>query len=109
MDGLDEIADVSPSVLDGAPLSVAHPMFDLGEGLLDRIEVGGVWRQVPEPCAGCSDHLSDRLRLVTAEIVENDDIAWVQRWQEQVLDVSAEAFSVDWSIEDTRCCEPVVA
>lgn len=30
---------MSPGVLDGALLSGAHLMFDLGEGLLDRIEV----------------------------------------------------------------------
>jgi hypothetical protein len=35
---------VSPSVLASALLCGAHLVFDLGEGLLDRIEVGGVGR-----------------------------------------------------------------
>ena len=100
---------MAPSVFDGAALSVAHPVFDLGEGLLDRIEVRGIWRQVPEPGASGADHLPDRLRLVAAEIVENNDIAWVQSWQEKVLDIGSEAFSIDRPIEDARCCEPIVA
>ena len=41
--GLDcgnETTDVSPRVVDGALLGEAHPVLDLGEGLLDRVEVG---------------------------------------------------------------------
>lgn len=41
--GLDcgnEATDVSPRVVDGALLGEAHPVLDLGEGLLDRVEVG---------------------------------------------------------------------
>lgn len=66
---------MAPSVLDGALLSLPHPVFDLGEGLFDRVEVGRVWRQVPEPGASSLDHLSDSSRLVASEIVENDDVA----------------------------------
>lgn len=29
----------------------SNPVFDLGEGLLDRIEVGRIGRQIPESCA----------------------------------------------------------
>jgi hypothetical protein len=39
-DGREETPDVSPSVLDGAVLCGAHSVFDFGESLLDRIEVG---------------------------------------------------------------------
>ncbi|MGE3992799.1 transposase domain-containing protein, partial [Pseudorhodoplanes sp.] len=35
----DEASDMAPGIVDGALLSGAHPMFDLGEGLLDRIEI----------------------------------------------------------------------
>jgi hypothetical protein len=37
LDGCDEVAEVSPSIFEGALLRDAHPMLDLGEGLLDRI------------------------------------------------------------------------
>jgi hypothetical protein len=44
LDGSDEVIDVSPFVLARSPLGVSHPALDLGEGLLDRIEVRRVWR-----------------------------------------------------------------
>ncbi|RWI99670.1 MAG: hypothetical protein EOQ95_23285 [Mesorhizobium sp.] len=43
LDGCDEVADVEPNILDGTLLNLVHPMFDLGEGLLDGI--GRVWRR----------------------------------------------------------------
>ena len=106
---MDEVADVAPSVFDGALLSLPHPVFDLGEGLFDRVEVGRVWRQVPEPGASSLDHLPDSFRLVASEIVENDDVAFAQGWQEKVLYISAEAFTVDRAVEDAGCRELVMA
>ena len=100
---------MAPSVLDGALLSLPHPVLDLGEGLFDWVEVGRVWRQVPEPGASSLDHLPDSFRLVASEIVENDDVAFAQGWQEKVLHISAEAFAVDRAVEDAGCRELVMA
>ena len=66
---------MAANVVDGALLGGAHPVLDLGEGLLDRIEVGRVWRQIPEPCAGRFDEAAQGGRLVTTEIVHDDDVA----------------------------------
>ena len=43
---------MAPCVLDCSLLGVPHPVLDLGEGLLDRIEVWGIGRQVPKPGTG---------------------------------------------------------
>ncbi len=40
LDCCDEVTEVSPGIFEGALLGDAHPVLDLGEGLLDRIEVG---------------------------------------------------------------------
>ena len=56
-------------------LGIAHLVLDLGEGLLDRVEVRRIGRQEPQPGAGASNRLSDRLGLVAGEIVEDDDVA----------------------------------
>ena len=93
---------MSPSVIDGSLLGGSHPVFDLGEGLLDRVEVGRVWRQIPEPGACGADHLPDSRRLVGAEIVHDDDVAGLEHRHELLLDIGAEAVAVDRSIEDTR-------
>ena len=98
---------MAADVVDGALLGRAHPMLDLGEGLFDRIEVGRVWRQIPEPCAGSFNEGAQRSRLVTAEVVHNDDVAWLKLRDENLLNIGAEAFSVDWTIEQARCGEAV--
>ena len=96
-------------VVDGALLGGAHPVLDLGEGLLDRIEVGRVWRQIPEPCAGGFDQGAEGGRFVAAEIIHDDDIAGQQLWDENLLDIGAEAFAIDRPVEQTRCGEAIAA
>lgn len=100
---------MTPGVLDGTFLSLAHPVFDFGEGLLDRIKVRRVGRQVPKPGTGGLDHLPDGGRLMTSQIVHDDDIAGLKDSDELLLDISAEALAVDRSVEDTRCREPIPA
>ena len=59
---------MATDVVDGALLCGAHPVLDLGEGLLDRIEIGRIRRQIPEPGAGGLDDAAERGRLVAAEV-----------------------------------------
>jgi Integrase core domain len=54
---------------------LSQQSFELGEDLLDRIEVGRVFGQEHDARADGSDGLSHRLSLVGAEIVEDDDVA----------------------------------
>jgi len=98
-----------PRVLDGTLLGGAHPVFDLGEGLLDGIEVGGVWRQVPEPGAGGLDEATQNGGFVAAEIVHDDDVAGSEHWDELLFDIGTEALAIDWAIEDAWGCEAVAA
>ena len=86
-------------VVDGAFLGDAHAVLYLGEGLLDRIEVWRVWRQIPESGASGLDQTAERGRFVTAEIIHNDDVARLQRWQQELLDIGAEALCVDRPVE----------
>lgn len=78
----------------------AEKRFELREGLFDRIEVGTVGRQEPEPRA---DALDRRLHLrlsVHGQIVEDDDIPGVQRRREDLLDVGEKRGIVDRAVED---------
>jgi hypothetical protein len=59
---------VAPGVLDGSLLSLAHPVLDFGEGLLDRIEIGRIFREEPQSGAGRPDGIADGLGPVRAEI-----------------------------------------
>ena len=51
-------------------------MFELGEDLLDRVEIGAIGREKEESCASGPDRGANGLALVAAEIVENDNVAW---------------------------------
>ena len=100
---------MAADVVDGALLGGAHPVLDLGEGLFDRIEVGGIWRQIPEPCAGDFDQAAQGSRLVAAKIVHDDDVARLKLRDENLLNIGAEAFAVDWAVEQARGGETVTA
>ena len=91
-----------PGVLDRSFLRVSHPVLDLREGLLDRIEVRGVWREIPEASTGCPDHLSDDVGFVRTEIIHDDDIAGLEHRHELLLDISTEAWPIDRPVEDAR-------
>ena len=96
-----------PGVLDGALLGVAHPVLDLGEGLLDRIEVRRVRRQEPQPRPGLADRSADGLALVAAEVVEDDEVAGPERRHQVLLDLGLEGALVDRPVEHARCAQPV--
>ncbi len=87
-------------VVDAALLCHAHPVFDLGEGLFDGIQVGRIRRQKPKPCSCISDHPANGLALMAAKIVENDDVTFPERRDELLLDISAETQAVDRPVED---------
>jgi hypothetical protein len=100
---------MAANVVDGALLGGAHPVLDLGEGLFDRIEVGRVWRQIPEPCAGRFDQASQGSRFMAAEIVHDDDVARLKLRNENLLNIGAEAFTVDRTVKQARRGEAVAA
>ena len=95
--------------VDGSVLGGAHPVLDLGEGLFDWVEVGGVWRQIPEPCAGGFDQTAQCSRLVAAKIVHDDDVARLKLRNENLLNICAEAFAFDRAVEQAGCGEAVAA
>lgn len=96
---------MAPSILDSASLGEAHPVFDLGEGLLDGVQVWGVWRQEPEACAGGFDGISDGFGLVAAKVVHDDNIAGPENAKQLLIDIGAKALAVDRTVEDTWCGE----
>lgn len=100
---------MSPSVLDGTFLCVSHPMFDLGEGLLDRVEVRGIGRKEPETSTSLTDDLPDGIRLVRAEIVHDDDISRLEGWHQLLLDIGTEALPVDRPVKHARGGQTVTA
>ena len=89
-------------------LRFAQHRFELGEELLDRIEIRRVLGQEQEMGAGLADSRSDRLSFVRSQIVGDDDVVWLERGDERLLDIGAEYLAVDGAIEQAGRLDPVV-
>ncbi len=74
--------------------------LQLGEGHLDRVQVGRVFRQVEEPGASFSEGVFGTLAVVDAEIVEDYDVARRECRGELGLDVDFERRPVHGAFDD---------
>jgi hypothetical protein len=106
---VEDVADGVADAVSGSLLGGALMVLELGEELLDRVEIGGVFGQEEEPCAGRPDHLSDGASLVGAQIVHDDDVAGFQTGNEDLFDIDQEALGVDRTVEQPRRLDPVMA
>jgi hypothetical protein len=101
-------ADALPGCFDSSFGCFSKQRFQLGEHLLDGIEIWTIWRQEEKLGAGRTDGLAHGVALVTAEIVHDDDVAGLERRHQELLDIGFEAFAIDRSIKDARRVDPVV-
>ena len=100
---------MTPCILYSSLLCLPHPVLDLGESLLDGIEVGRIGRQEPEPGSCLPDEAPDEWRFVAAEIVHDDDVSRLQRRNELLFDIGLEASAIDRPVEDTGRNKSVAA
>jgi len=108
-EALEELSDASPRILDGAFLSFAQESLQLGEDLLDRIEVGGIGRQEEELGASGAYGGADGPAFVAAQIVHDDDVTWLEGRDQELADVGQEACAVDRTVEDAGSGDAVVS
>ena len=100
---------MSPGFLDGSALSHAHPVLDLGEGLLDGVEIGGIGRQVPEPGAPGTDGAADLDGFVAAQIVHHHDVAGPDGVEQLLVYPGPEALAINRAVEDAGRDDPIMA
>ena len=106
---IQEFADCAPSGFDRPGLGGADAVLELGEELLDRIEVGAVGGQKDQMRPGLADLATYPDLLVAAEIVENHHVAWPQAWNQKALDIQAEECAVDGPVDHPGRLDPVMA
>ena len=94
------MADGAAEGVGGSGGGVSEPVVELGEELLDGVQVGGVFGQEEELGAGLPDGAAHGSAAVRAEIVHDDDVAWAKGRHEDVLDIETEGLAVDRSVEE---------
>ena len=73
--------------------------FEFGEGLLDRIEIGRVRRQVKQVGADRLYGLPNTSDFVTGQVVHDDDIAGLEAGGENLLGIGLEGDTVHRPVE----------
>ncbi len=99
-------ADRVPEFLHGAPTRGTEQRFQLGEPQFDRIQVGTIGRQVPELRARRLDPLADALDLMRGQIIHHDDVAGLERGDEDLIEVREKRLPVHRPIEQSRRGQP---
>src|ERR1022692_3119956 len=98
-EGLKRLGD---SVADGgvaSGLGFAQGGFELCEDHFDGIEVRRVRRQEEQMSSGSADRRAGGFCLVATQIVDNDDVAGLERRHKRALDIAAELDAVDGPVE----------
>ena len=97
---LEQGTDAPPCGFDGSLVGLSEQCLELGEGLFDRIEVWTIGRQEEQLCADSANGAAHGFSLVATEIVDDDDIAGSELWNECLFDIGQEAFAIDRSVND---------
>jgi DDE family transposase len=106
---IEGLANGLPEGFASALCRLAQRRLELGESLLDWVEVGAVGRQIDELCALRLDRRADPDHVVAAQIVEQEDVVRPQGRRQHLLDVGAKALAIDGAIKDARRGDPAAA
>ena len=87
---------------EGAWIVFAHQLFELGIGLLDRIEVWRVAGQGQQMTASGFDRRFGVGALMDGEVVEDHRLTGAQRWHEELIDERIEDRSIERAIVGKR-------
>src|SRR3954470_20664989 len=99
---IEQGADRFPESILSSCRRLPEQSLELGEELLDWIEIRGLGRQVKHTGPGRPDRLFDPGDLVKGEIVHRDHVARLQRRCQHLLDVGAEHRTGHRPIEHKR-------
>ena len=105
---MEEGSDPPPRRLNGALGGLAEERFELGEDLLNRVEIRRIRRQEAQRSAHSLNGPPHSRALVAAEIVQDDEVASREGREQAVFHIGQEAGTVDRAIEDTGSSKAVV-
>ncbi len=102
---VEQISNPVPEGINGTLGGLAQQCLELGEELLDWVEVGRIGRQVEQHSTRGFDGVADACDLVSPEIVEDDDVARPQGGRQDLLDIGEERIAVHRAVDDAGCGE----
>jgi len=76
--------------------------------LLDRIEVGAVWREIEQHCAAGFDSLADASNFMNSDIIHDDNVASLEGWSKDLLDISQKGWAIHRSIQQEGRSDAIV-
>src|SRR3954469_3800156 len=103
---IEQGADRFPESILSSCRRLPEQSLELGEELLDRVEIRGIGREVKHAGPRRPDRLLDPGDLVNSQVVHRDHVARLQRRREHLLDVGAERRPRHGPIEHKRCDDP---
>lgn len=93
-----------PEAVDGALCGLAQICFQLCEGLLDRVEIGAVGRQEPEPGTDAFDGGAHGGCIVARQVVHDDHVAADWLGHKDASEVGEQCVGINRSIaRPCRC------
>jgi len=99
-EAVEKLTDGDADGVGGSRGSFTQQMLELGEHLLDGVQVWGVFRQEEEFGTGGPYGSANSLSLMTAEIVHDDNVAGSQGRDEKLLDIDLKRLAVDRTVEE---------
>jgi hypothetical protein len=106
--GAEKFANGGDEGFDGSGRGFAQEMLELGEHLLDRVQIGRVFGQEEELGAGRPESLANGFAFVAAEIVQDHQITWPKGGNQHFLDVGSEALAVDRTVDEPGRIDAIV-
>ena len=106
---IDRLGDGAGNGVERSGRGLSKEAFELGEDLLDRIEVGRVFGKKQETSAHGLNGVSHGFSFMGAQIVEDDDVVGLKRRDEELFDVGEKSFAVDRTVEHAGRFDAVVA
>lgn len=99
---IQQLSDAFGRLLEGSGVLFSQERLELGEGLLDWVQVRAIGGQEEQLRARRPDCLSDSAALVAAEVVHHDDIAVAQGWYKKLDHPGEKAGRVDRAVKHAR-------
>ena len=84
-------------------------MLEFGEDLFDGVQVGRIFWQEDQLCAGRSDEPANGFAFMAAQIVHDDDVTGTKRRDEELGDIGLKSLAIDWTLDKPWGVDAVVA